>query len=103
MFLQDPQPASLLEAVQLALVPAIAWASSKAYDGLKHAVSWYDNLPATIHAIAAPLLAFGLGWVCTHAGVEAITDIHGWGAGAIGGLATALINQGVFRGKKAAA
>lgn len=104
MFLQDPAvPSTLVGALQVALAAPIAWLASKLYDGLKQKLDWYDNLPAAVHGFLQPLLAFGLGWITTKGGVEAVTDIHGVTAGVIGGLITAGVSAGIFRGQKRAA
>lgn len=68
-----------------------------AFDGLKHLVSWLDESPSYVKAIAAPVFAFLVGLLASHFGISVPSDVHSWTPDTIAAVATALVQAGVFR------
>jgi hypothetical protein len=98
----DPEVNSgLLAALSAVGVIIAGYVAKIAYDGLKTIIPQYDNLPALVHQIAAPIFGLLFGAISSGTGAALLTDIHEIDAAWIGGILVMLIQAGFKRLEKA--
>jgi hypothetical protein len=96
----EGESSALMVALSAAAVVAAGFIAKLAYDGLKTIIPAFDNLPALVHQIAAPLFGLLFGAISGATGAALLTDIHQIDAAWIGGILTALVQAGFKRLEK---
>jgi hypothetical protein len=98
---EDGGTSSALLGVLAAVGTIVAgYVAKLAYDGLKTIIPAYDNLPAIVHQVAAPLFGFLFGAITSGTGAALLTDIHEIDIAWIGGILVTLIQAGFKRLEK---